>query len=71
MKQFISFFFWGILLFIGGGLYAQVDYFPAANSVWEERSAASLQLNEKALNAAVKFAAKNEYNNLRIPRKSN
>ncbi|MGB1448762.1 MAG: serine hydrolase domain-containing protein [Flavobacteriaceae bacterium] len=65
MKQFISFFFWGILLFIGGGLYAQVDYFPAANSVWEERSPASLQLNEKALNAAVKFAEENEYSGAR------
>ncbi len=57
--------FWCTLLFIAEGLYAQVDYFPAANTVWEERSPASLQLNENALNAAVKFAEENEYSGSR------
>lgn len=65
MKQGIGLFFYGFFLFLGGVLFAQEGYFPAANSVWEERSPTSLQLNEKEISAAIEFAEENEYSGAR------
>ena len=65
MKQRFIFLFFVFCLFINGTIHAQVRYFPPAFGAWEERSPASLGLEENALMEAVDFAEENEYSGSR------
>ena len=65
MKQRIFLFFYVFGLLLSSPLSAQIEYFPPANSAWEEREPTALGLNEKALTKAVDFALSNEYSGSR------
>lgn len=53
-----------LLFFCGFYINAQSIYFPEPGK-WEERTAASFNLNEDAINEAVEFAEENEYSESR------
>ena len=65
MKQRILLFFYVFDLLLSSPLSAQIEYFPPANSAWEEREPTALGLNEKALTKTVDFALSNEYSGSR------